>query len=538
MFDWIKASLRTPEGKRSILLRQAGEAMREGAPQRAREICLAVLRQAPGDSRALTLMANIAADLRQVEEGLRWAEQAIAAAPEEAEPHYFAGRLWELAGRPDRAEASYRRVLGLDPRHARAHNNLGCVLSLQGRLEEALACFRQALQLDPQQPEANQNYAAMTNDARAQDAAIQGYLRQTQRDPADARAFCNLANIYIGLGRNTEAMASLERAIALDPSRADAHYSKSLLMLSAGDYEAGWKEYEWRWRLDNPLSAPGRRFAQPTWDGHDLGDGALLMHGELALGESLQFVRYARLAAARCGCVIFECAPRLKPLLQSVQGVGRITLPGEALPPFAAHVPLYSLPRVFGTTLQNIPWNGPYIHADPARAAECRRRVESAGATGIKVGLVWSGNPQNPYNRDRSIALAALAPLQSVPGLAFYSLQKGEAAPVAASQPAPISLIDLTGHERDFLDTVAFISQLDLVISVDTMIANLAGAMGARVWVLLNRVPDWRHHLERSDNPWYPTMRLYRQTREGEWGEVVDRVASDLRSLSAAIGGA
>lgn len=531
MFNWIKTRLCKPD-ESAVLLRRADDALRAGAPEQARELCLAVLGKSPDDPQALILMANIAADLRQVEEGLRWADRAIAADPAAAAPHYSFGRLWELAGRPDRAEASYRRVLGLDPDHAKAYNNLGCVLSLQGKLDEALACYRQALQLDPQQPEANQNYAAMTSDAAAQEAAIQGYLRQTQRHPTDARAFTNLANIYISLGRNREGMEILDRAIALDPDRADAHYSRSLLLLSQGDYAAGWKEYEWRWRLDNPLSAPGRRFTQPIWDGRDLGDGALLMHGELALGESLQFVRYARLAAARCGSVIFECAPRLKSLLRGVEGVGQVTVPGEALPPFAAHIPLYGLPRVFGTTLQTIPWNGPYIHADPGRVAQWRPRVEAARTARFTVGLVWSGNPQNPYNRDRSIPLAALAPLQKVPGLAFYSLQKGEAAPTAGPLSQSVGLIDLTGHERDLLDTVAFISQLDLIVAVDTMIANLAGAMGARVWVLLNRVPDWRHHLERSDNPWYPTMRLYRQAREGDWGHVVERVASDLRELT------
>jgi tetratricopeptide (TPR) repeat protein len=533
MFDWIKSKLRTPEDRRVALLRQADDALLDGAPEQARQICLAILRRSPDDPHALSLMANIAADLRQVEDGLRWADRAIAADPEAAAPHYSVGRLWELAGQPDRAEASYRQVLSLDPNHAKAHNNLGCVLSLQGKLDEALACYRQALQLHPEQPEANQNYAAMTSDAGAQEVAIQGYLRQMQRDPTDARAFNNLANIYSGLGRNREAMAILEQAIALDPNRAEAHYSRSLLLLSEGNYAAGWEEYEWRWRLDNPLSAPGRRFAQPMWDGRDLGDGALLMHGELALGESLQFVRYARLAAARCGSVIFECAPRLRSLLLGVEGVGQITTPGEALPPFAAHIPLFGLPRVFGTTLQNIPWNGPYIPADPGRVEKWRPLIESAGKARFRVGLVWSGNPQNPYNRDRSIALAALAPVQKVPGVAFYSLQKGEGAANAGLQPAPMSLIDLTAHERDFLDTVAFIRHLDLVITVDTMISALAGAMGARVWVLLNRVPDWRHHLERSDNPWYPTMRLYRQTRGGEWEDVVDRVADDLRQLTS-----
>ena len=533
MFDWIRDKLLRREDGLAALLQRADRALREGAPDEARQICLAVLRRSPDEPHALSLMASMAADLSQVEEGLRWANLATAADPGAAAPYYSTGRLWELAGRPERAEASYRRAISLDPKHAKAHNNLGCVLSLQGRLDEALDCYRRALQLDPEQPEANQNYAALTSDPGALEAAIQGYLRQTQKDPTDARAFNNLANIYVGLGRNAEAMANLERAIALDPNRAEAHYSRSLLLLSEGDYAAGWREYEWRWRLDNPLSAPARRFPQPIWDGRDLGGGALLMHGELALGESVQFVRYARLAAARCGSVIFECAPRLRPLLQSVEGVAQITTPGEALPPFVAHIPLFGLPRVFGTTLQNIPWNGPYIRADPRRVAEWRPLIESAGEARFRVGLVWSGNPQHPYNRDRSIALEALAPLQRVPGVALYSLQTGAAAANAGPKAAPMSLIDLTTHERDFLDTVALISHLDLVITVDTMISALAGAMGAQVWVLLSRIPDWRHHLERSDNPWYPTMHLYRQTRDGQWSDVVERIAKDLCNLTS-----
>ena len=535
MLDWIKDRLRRREDGPAALLQRAERALREGAPDEAREICVAVLGRSPDEPRALSLMANIAADLRQVEEGLRWARLATAADPGAAAPHYSSGRLWELAGRPERAEASYRQVIRLDPNHAKAHNNLGCVLSLQGRLAEALDCYRRALQLDPEQPEANQNYAAMTSDAGALEAAIQGYLHQTQKDSTDARAFNNLGNIYVGMGRNAEAMANLERAIALDPNRAEAHYSRSVLLLSEGDYAAGWKEYEWRWRLDSPLSAPARRFPQPMWDGRELGGGALLMHGELALGESVQFVRYARLAAARCGSVIFECAPRLRSLLQGVEGVGQITTPGEVLPPFAAHIPLFGLPGVFGTTLENIPWNGPYIRADPGRVAEWRPLIESTGKARFKVGLVWSGNPDLIYNRDRSIAPEALAPLQKVPGVALYSLQKGAAGANAGPQAAPtMSLIDLTAHERDFMDTVAFISHLDLVITVDTMISALAGAMGAQVWVLLSRIPDWRHHLERSDNPWYPTMRLYRQTRDGEWAQVVEQLAKDLRGMASA----
>jgi tetratricopeptide (TPR) repeat protein len=483
-------------------------------------------RRGGDDAHALSLEANIAADKRQVEEGLRLAERALAADAAHAPAHYTMGRLWEQAGRMDRAEASYRRALDLDPGHARAHNNLGCVLAFLERREEALACFRRALEIDARQPEANQNYAAMTSDAAAQEIAIQGYLEQIRSSPADTRALNNLANIYTGLGRYKEAMANLDRAIAIEPERAEAHYGRALILLAEGDYTAGWREYAWRWRLDSPLGAPARRFSQPMWDGHDLGKGALFMHGELALGEPVQFARYARLAAARCGSVIIECAPRIKPMIEGVAGVGVVTITGEALPPFAAHIPLYGLPRVFGTTLEDTHWNGPYVHADPARVAACKPMLESTGAAKLKVGLTWSGNPKNPYNRDRSVPPSALAPLLDAPGTAFYSLQKDGAADAGR-------LIDLTGHERDLLDTVAFISQLDLVITVDTMISALAGAMGKPVWVLLNLVPDWRHHLGRADNPWYPSMKLYRQPREGDWAPVIEQAAADLHRLAS-----
>ena len=530
ILDWIKSRLGKPEAEHAALMREAN-ALRERAPERAQQIGLAILNRSPDDVQALSLLANVAADLGRVEEGLRWADKGIAADPSAAAPYYCKGRLWDLAGRLDQAEASYRRVLELDQAHAKAHNNLGCVLTLQGRYDEALVCFQQALRLEPGLAEANQNLAGRTGDAQAQETAALAYQAQIRNDPTDARAHLNLGKIYACQGRNTEAMECLDRSIELDPDHAESHLCKAMLLLLQGEYEAGWREHEWRWRIKGPLGGPAHRFSQAMWDGRDLGGGALLMHGELALGEPLQFARYARLAAARCGSVIIECAPRVKALLQGIEGVGQTVAPDEALPPFAAHIPLYGLPRLFGTTLQDTHWNGPYIRPDPRRVERWRSLIETAGTARFRVGLVWSGNRQIPYNADRSIELSSLAALLNIPGVAFYSLQKDGAADIASLRPAPGNLFDLTAHEHDLLDTAAFISQLDLVITVDTMISALAGAMGARVWVLLCRVPDWRHHLERADNPWYPTMRLYRQTHDGQWADVVNRVAVDLRQL-------
>jgi len=452
---------------------------------------------------------------------------AMQMGPTLAAPHFAMGRLHELAGDLGAAEASYRRAIALEPGHAKSCNNLGAVLVYQGRIDEAQACYRQALSLDPDQPEANRNLAILTHEPDAWEAAIRGYLGRIASDPGDARAHASLGDIYRGLGRTADARASLDRAIALDPLDAEAHYGKAMLLLTCGEYAEGWQEYEWRWRMDNQYGFPARRFPEPVWDGRTV-EGAILMHGEIALGESLQFVRYARLVAERCERVVFECAPRLKPLLASVEGVAQLISPGDALPAFSAHVPLFSLPRLFETTLENIPWAGPYLHADPERLAQAHAIFRRDPSVRLAVGLAWSGNPQNPHNRERSIDPALLAPLARVPGIAWYSLQAGAA---GTNSPAGMDIVDLASRERDLLDTAAFIAKLDLVITIDTSIAHLAGALGARTWVLLNRTPDWRFHLERVDNPWYPSMRLFRQAREGEWRSVVDEVAGELSKL-------
>lgn len=482
-------------------------------------------------ARRLTRAAARAVDARRIDEGWRLAHAAIAADPDLAAAHYVMARLHELAVRLDEAESSYRRAIALDPRHARAHNNLGGVLSLQGRIEEALACYRQALMIDPGQPEANQNLALLTRDAGAHESALQACQRTVAAEPLNSRAHARLGDLYRALARADEAMESLDRALELDPDNVEAHYSRAMLRLQRGDYAAGWQEYAWRWKLDNPFSAPARRFAMPIWDGSDLAGGSVLLHGESALGELVQFARYAPLVARRCGAVIFECAPRQQVLLRGIEGVSRVLAPGDALPPLAAHAPLFSLPAIFGTTLETIPWTGPYLRADEGRLAQWRPVVDAAAAGRLKVGLAWSGSAQNPHNRERSIDPALFAPLAKVPGVAFFGLQPG-AGP--ASVPASLPLVDLAARERDLLDTVAFIGLLDLVITIDTGTAHLAGAAGARSWVLLNRTPDWRFHFDRADNPWYPTMRLFRQSRESDWTDVIAQVGAALQALAAA----
>lgn len=539
MFEWIRSRFRiagqasgsaTSDGAgsgRQYLLERARAFHDQGATDQARQCCLAILRHSPDDVRALCLLAEIAADARRTEEGLQWAQHAIAVDPRSASAHYLAGRLLQDAGRLKEAESSYRAVLRLRPDYAKAHNNLGSVLHMQGKLEEALACYRRALDLDPSQPEAIQNYASLTRDPEVLAQAIEGYLRQTRANPNDAVAFTNLANTYRELGRYREALESFERAIAADPDNAEAHFSRSFVLLLCGDYAQGWREYEWRWRI-SAFNAPLREFPEAMWDGREIADGAILLNAEAGFGDTLQFVRYAPLVAERCSSVILRCPAELSSLMKAVKGVGAVVSHREALPPYAAHLPMMSLPKVFGTTLQNVPWTGPYVHADPERAAAWRPLVE-ADAGQLKAGLVWAGRPQQWDDRKRSITLDLLAPLARIAGVIFYSLQKGEAAAQASSPPKGMKLVDLTARIQDFSDTAALVSHLDLVITIDTSVAHLAGAMGVPTWVLVAHAPDWRYHLERSDNPWYPTMRLYRQDRDGDWAGPIARVAEMLK---------
>jgi Tfp pilus assembly protein PilF len=526
MLRWIRAKLGAGRGDRSALLRDAEAALKAGETERARAACLEALRADAGEVRALCLMATIAADERRLDEGLSWAGKALAADPKSAAAHYATGRLWEGAGRYDEAGASYRKAVGLDPSHARAHTNLGVVNHLQGRLDVALACYRRALEIDPQQAEANQNLAGLLGDTGARDTALEGFRRQLAANPRDAAAHGSFAALCLQLGRYAEARAHLEQAIAIEPGRAEPHFILAQLLLQLGDYDQGWKEYEWRWRVP-AFNAPALRFPQPLWDGGPL-DGPLLIHGETGLGDTLQFVRYARLAAQRVPAVIVESQPALAPLLAGAEGIAQLLSQGEPLPRFAAHIPLIGLPGAFGTTLQTIPWSGPYLRAGEALRARWGARV---GPAPLKVGLVWAGNPGHWDDRRRSASLAQLAPLARVPGAVFYSLQKGKPAEQAASPPQGMRLVDLTAEIRDFADTAALISHLDLVVTVDTAVAHLGGALGARTWVMLTGLAEWRWLLEREDSPWYPTMRLFRQERDGDWAGPVGRMAVALEAI-------
>ncbi|HEX2566337.1 MAG TPA: tetratricopeptide repeat-containing glycosyltransferase family protein [Burkholderiales bacterium] len=516
----------------SVLLQEARRHRERGALDEARRCCEALLASEPGHGDASELMAAIAADAGQFAEGLRWAQAAIAANPRSGAPYFTLGRLYQAEGRLEDAAQSYRRCLSLSPERASAHNNLGSVLQLLGKLDLALASYRRALELDPSLPQANQNVAALARDAAAAEAAIAGYQRAAQANPQDAQALVDLGNTYRELGRHSEALESFARALERSPSLPEAHFARSLELLLCGDYPQGWEEYEWRWKV-KALNTPLRKLDAPLWDGRALPGGTVLLHAEQGFGDTLLFARYASLVAERCSRVVLECQSELASLLARTPGVHQVVAAGHALPPCDAHLPLMSLPRVFRTTLDSVPWTGPYVLPDAARAAESARL---ASAPGLRVGLVWAGRPQQGDDRKRSCSLAMMAPLARAAGATFYSLQKGPPASQAAAPPRGMTLVDLESHIGDFEDTAALIANLDLVITVDTSVANLAGALGRPTWVLLSTIPDWRYHLGREDTPWYPAMRLFRQSQPGDWTAPLDQAARALATLASGRG--
>lgn len=412
-----------------------------------------------------------------------------------ADVHKNLGDVLRLDGDLDGAEAAYRRALALDPDFVDVLNELSIVLKARNQLDDAAACCRQALRLRPDFPE----------------------------------ALTSLGNIQCAAGDFADGIAQFRHAIALKPDHAAAHLNLAIALLTLGDFRHGAAEYEWRWQehKDHAPTPPA-----PLWDGGALPNGTLLLVAEQGLGDTIQFIRYAALLRPAVGRLILQCPPALAGLLASVSAVDRIVTAGESLPPVDAYVPLLSLMHVLDTVLETIPADTPYLATEPDRVAAL---APSFAVDGLKVGLVWGGNPKHPFDRYRSLPLAMLQPLLDAPGTQFFSLQVGPRR-AELDEAYAARIIDLSPQIADFADTAAALTHLDLVITVDTAIAHLAGALGRPTWVMLPASADWRWLLQRADTPWYPTLRLFRQETRSDWTGVVERLLPALLERVAAQG--
>lgn len=561
-----KARRQPPSPQGPALLREALAAHRQGRLLQAELLYGQALAAAPDDAIAHNLLGALKCQQGETAAGLAHIDQALRTRPGFADAHNHRGNALLALGRVDEALASFERAVAIEPRHAEALSGKGGILLGLGRAAEALACFERLLSIAPGDVDARYNRGNALQRLGRHAEAIASYERALALDPGDAEALNNRGISLRALGRDAEALASFERALAIAPAHVDAlnnrgnalkalgrlaeavasygqalehdaghgdvHLNLGLACLSAGDWPRGWREYAWRHRAKSFGFAP-RDFAQPQWDGtQDPAGRTILLHAEQGFGDTVFFARYAPLVAARGARVVLEVPPRLKLLLEQIDGVDHVIGAGESLPDFDLHCPLPGLPLAFGTTPDNVPARVPYLAAPDAHAQEWRARL--AGSAAPRVGIAWSGNPGFGNDRTRSVELAELAPVLATPGIRFISVQK-DLREDEASLLARFGIPHFGAEQRDFRDAAALVAHMDLVISVDTSIAHLAGALARPVWLMLSFSPDWRWMRDRDDTPWYPHTRLFRHARADDWSGTVARLADTLARWRAAL---
>ncbi len=501
--------------------------LQEGRPTEAADPLRTAAIFAPGSYQTYVLLAQAARLTGKHAEAQAAATHAIAIRPLFAPAHNELGLALVQQGKTDDAIAAWQRAVSLKADYAEAYSNLGAALSQADRLEEGAAALQKAVELNPNHAPAHNNFASTLDALHRTDQAIAQWQRALELQPGFFDALLNLGKAVFLRGDYGDAEALLARAMAVQPGEPHVRFLRGLIHLVHGRLREGFAEYEYRTQSSH-FDLKARAYLQPKWDGGHIRGKAILLYAEQGLGDMIQFVRYAPLLAERGAEVIVESPGPLVELLRTVSGVKQVVPAGAALPPFDVHASVVSLPLLFGTTLETIPATIPYINPSPDRVDQWTDVLGRSSGT-RRVGLVWSGNPDHTNDARRSIPLHEFGPIFNVGGITCFSLQKGPAAEQIDRAGLQAALIDHTEDLNDFADTAALISQLDLVITVDTSVAHLAGAMGKPVWVLITYVPDWRWLLERTDSPWYPTMRLFRQPRMDDWPSVIQEVASELR---------
>jgi rfaE bifunctional protein nucleotidyltransferase chain/domain len=523
----------------------------------------AVLALTPHDVDALTQLGIVLARQNRLSEAVAKFREAIALKPQYAKAHNNLGVALTQMGQRDEGLACYKEAAALQHDYAEAHFNLGVALAERQQAEEAIAAYEHALRARPDYPDALFNLGMLlVEERRPSDAIV--HLEQAVRllpnnaeahnnlslvladlgrfddalascesalrlRPLDAKSHMNRGNVVAALGRMDEALACYAFALRLQPDYTNANWNRSLALLGKGDFQRGWREYESRWK--KPESKL-RTVSEPLWDVSPLQDKTILLWCEQGIGDTFQFVRYAFEVKKRGATVWLGCQEALVPLLSTCPGVDKVFAEGGPAPQgFDCHAPLMSLPLMCGTTLANVPAETPYLRAD---AAEVERwRKEFSASPHLKIGVTWQGNPKHRWDRHRSFSVHWFRSLATLEGVEVYSLQKGPGTEELKTVRFPITnlrprLDELGGT---FQNTAAAIQALDLIVTCDSAVAHLAGALGVPVWIPLSALADWRWLRDREDTPWYPTMRLFRQSKLGEWGPVFERMRAEAAAL-------
>ncbi|MES2932026.1 MAG: DUF5672 family protein [Pseudomonadota bacterium] len=428
------------------------------------------------------------------------------------------------------AAAIYRYVLYEQPDNAIAMQYLGVIAYQNGVLDEAVTLIERAIAIRPGIPDFYNNLGLALAALGKQEAAITCYKTALEINPQYVDAYNNLGLGLEAIGYAADAIAQYERAIALRPDFPAAHWNLSVSLLLTGQLQQGWVEYEWRLKAPE-LAGREKRFQQPMWQGEAVKDRVILLHSEQGFGDAIQFIRYVPLLLAHGARVVVECGAPLARLFQQIEGISRVVVSGAPLPEFDVHCPMLSLPARFNTSELDIPRDIPYFAPNVALQTTWKTKVNATDSR-LKIGLVWAGSPGHKNDANRSILLEQFSALASVSNCNFISLQKGPSASQLLQAPPSLALSDIAAEVDDFADMAALIVNLDLVICVDTSMAHLAGAIGVPAWVLLPYAPDWRWQLKRDDTPWYPSLRLFRQHRIGDWADVFERVRQALQAMA------
>jgi tetratricopeptide (TPR) repeat protein len=507
-------------------LRELGAVrLQAGEFAEAAELISRAIERDPSSSSAHNNLGIALKGLDRPAEAAQHFEAALALDPKRPEAHYNLGQALQALGRLGEARACYERAIALRPDYSEAHNSLGVLLAPE-YAQEALASFQRAVDIRPGFADGYNNMGNVLQDLGRHNDAIANYRRALDIKP-DHPAQNNLGMALRELNRHEEAVSCFEMAQAIKPDYVDAHVNEGLVRLALGDYATGWKKYAWR-RLTANFSQGRKNPPRPLWLGQwNVSGKTLLLHGEQGLGDTIQFCRYVPYVAQQGARIILAVQRPLASLMTGLAGVAVLRAQGETIPPFDGYCPLPSLPLAFKTTLESIPGNVPYLSAPLDRIERWRPIFHAIGRP--RIGLMWAGAGGTAHNQRRSIPLELFVPLLQLADLNFIALQKelpdGDAGLLHSSRMTGF----LGERQADLADTAAMISMLDLVITVDTSIAHLAGALGKPVWVLLPFSADWRWLRARNDSPWYPSARLFRQPAPGDWQDVVMQVERSLQ---------
>jgi tetratricopeptide (TPR) repeat protein len=503
-------------------MQAAVQAHQAGRLAEAEQAYRQVLSIEPRNPDALHLLGLLAYQVGQMETAVTLIGQAVGVKPNEPIFLINLGQAHRAAGRLELAEITLRRAIQLNRNLPEAHSNLSALLRQLGRLDDAEAAARKALALNPRLAAAVLTLGAVLKDKGDPQAALAQYEQAQKLGSPRHEVLNNIGEALRALGQLDEAARAFEQAIALAPSMALLHWNLSLIHLMQGDWQRGFDEYEWRLRLASAPQYPGK-----LWDGGDIDGRSILLYTEQGFGDAIQFARYVPLLAKRGAQAVLHCQPPLVRLLKRLKGAAQVIPIDQPPPATDFYAPLMSLPHRFQTTPPHVPGEVPYLHAEPAELEAWQARIAPA-AGARNIGLVWAGNRQHANDRNRSIAPELLAPLRDVRDVRWFSLQMNTSS--ADLGRLGLNIAPLSHDIRDFADSAAAIAALDLLITVDTAPAHLAGALGKPVWVLLPDIPDWRWLLDRSDSVWYPTMRLFRQPARGDWQSVIAEVVQHAKN--------